>query len=535
MNPLPVISLPLSCFSNGFGAYQNNYHSLLAVYFTLANLPLHERRRLLCNKLITLGPFASSFCNAIQSLAPIHLELEKGLEISLYIGQDLMATTLVSAFFLVHCSNSPQQNNSSGMLRHNATFGCCECLIGKDARQDLDYDIYNDGRYQGIIDAVRAKASWLNTKTQRQKTLSEFGLAEEKSVWNTLAPALPQFTAYAYKACYADLSGITTRVYKLINNWLLTEVCGREAYLIAFRHITLPAGWQQFQNPISHIKLYGFAEKGCLSLIQPFIFSDFLQDVYIRAEALMGIKKEFATKLTGTTASGTTVSKLFLKLLVMLANSNPMVLKSPLSSNDQKEVCNKLIDFRVYFQRFAKLTATSKDKDAGEKAVRWPNIHQALHAYQCLCDFASLRNTEVSVRETKHKQLKDKAQRTNKVHFDKQLILDTAQKEAIKAVINQAEAGKGLWICMHDLTSKSYGRIELDWISLKYIYIYMNIGVYGIGPRLSKWPSIRSNNQTPAVSQFTYIPAIYCITCRIWKGQNNQRKKRKKAPFGAPV
>lgn len=132
LNPLPVISLPLSCFSDGFGAYRNNYHSLLAIYLTIGNLPLNERRRLLNNHLVTLGPFASSARDTISSLAPVHLQLERGMKMNITVSRNQVVETYVAAFHHLHCSDLPQQNDSSGTLRHNATYGCRGCLIGRE-------------------------------------------------------------------------------------------------------------------------------------------------------------------------------------------------------------------------------------------------------------------------------------------------------------------------------------------------------------------------------------------------------------------
>lgn len=242
------------------------------------------------------------------------------------------------------------------------------------------------------MDAVREKAATHLSKAVRQRKLAEFGLAEERAVWNIIAPALPQFTPYAYEFCHSDLSGMETRKNELINKWLLTEVRGCEAYIIAFRRVTIPVGWPKFQNPISHLRSYGFAEKGRLSLVHPFIFADFFQEVYIRQESLKRIKTEFAVELRQPAVTPVT---LVMKLLTMFADSNAGALKGALTSDEQTEVAKRLVQCRSFFQRFARLTGTKNDEDAGEKAIRRPNIHQALHVPQTLKDYATLRNTEV--------------------------------------------------------------------------------------------------------------------------------------------
>ncbi|KAI5797958.1 hypothetical protein DFH27DRAFT_611888 [Peziza echinospora] len=436
-NPLPVVSIPMSYFSDGFGAWRNSYHSLFAIYHVMANLPLHLRRKLHNNKLVTLGPFGAKFQDVIAALAPASLRLDAGLPITLSIGSAVPGApaaadvqTVVCAYHHVHTSDLPQQNDSSGTLRQNAAVGCRSCLIPASARSDLEYDIWLNGRYELLMDAVRLKAETATSKKQTKDTLIEFGLADRPGPWNLISPALPQFgTSFPIDVCHSELSGMTSRVLEVITSWFLTEKLGCAAYIAAFRRISLPQGWSRLQNPVTHQMSYSFADKGRLSLLLPYIFRDFMRgSKFIRSDALTKLRREF---------SDTDPHSHFQRLLVLLARSNAMVLQSPLSDTQATELVHRTLEFRAFFQRFVKLTGTAKDEDAGEKQLRRPNVHQAVHLAGNLLDYATMRNVEVSIGETKHKQLKEKAQRSNKSHVDKQLILDTSRKEALRAVINR--------------------------------------------------------------------------------------------------
>jgi hypothetical protein len=287
LNPLPVVTLPLVFFTDGFGAYRNSYRSLLAVYTISANLPEQERRRLHNLKLLTIGPFGSSLPDVIRALAPAGKALDRGMILDLKIG-DHIVQSYVCAYQFMHTSDFPQQNDSSGTLRQNATYGCRLCLINKEYRDDLTYNVCLHGRYQLEMEQARATVSSI-AKTRRAELLGRLGLAEEVSPWTIISPAINQFEIFALDVCHSEgsgrpqkltcllpplantIAGMCGIINSLVKDWLLTEKAGIAAYISSFRTLVLPSGWPRFQNPITHHKSYGFAEKLRLSLMQPFV------------------------------------------------------------------------------------------------------------------------------------------------------------------------------------------------------------------------------------------------------------------------
>jgi hypothetical protein len=227
-------------------------------------------------------------------------------------------------------------------------------------------------------------------------------------------------------------TGMCGIINSLIKDWLLTEKSGITAYINSFRSLILPTGWPRFQNPISHHKSYGFAEKLRLSLMQPFIFADFLSPKYCRAESVSRINKEFRTELS----AGLSFRAIVIRLFVFSATNSYLVAKSPLTAHEQGQLVSNMLSFRIYLQRFVKLTGTLKDEAAGDKLTKRPNMHQALHVAKYLEDYATTVNCDVSLGEAKHRHLKDKAQHANKVSVDKQIMLDVARKDAIRTVLN---------------------------------------------------------------------------------------------------
>ncbi|KAI5789162.1 hypothetical protein EDC01DRAFT_629963 [Geopyxis carbonaria] len=110
--------------------------------------------------------------------------------------------------------------------------------------------------------------------------------------------------------------------------------------------------------------------------------------------------------------------------------------RTKLCRDQQIQLGHNMLNYRRYFQRFAKLMGSPKQEDAGEKKIRRPNIHQGIHVDKYLQDYCTMMNCEVSVNETKHKECKSKAARANKVHVDKQIMIDSARKEAVRSVVN---------------------------------------------------------------------------------------------------
>jgi hypothetical protein len=217
LNPLPVVTLPLIFFTDGFGTYRNSYRSLLAVYTGIANLPEQERRRLHNLKLLTVGPFGSSLTDVIRALAPAGKALDRGMILDLHIGNCRMQS-YVCAYQFLHTSDLPQQNDSSGTLRQNATYGCRLCLINKDYRDDLNYNVCLHGRYQMEMERAREAVS-STARTRRVDLLGRLGLAEEVSPWTIISPAINQFEMFSLDVCHSEGSG------KCHHRYLYTNRC----------------------------------------------------------------------------------------------------------------------------------------------------------------------------------------------------------------------------------------------------------------------------------------------------------------------
>lgn len=88
--------------------------------------------------LFTLGLYSSNIDDVIKAIGLILRTLDRGQRIR-FLGKD--KDSMLYASVLVYLSNILQQNENSRTLGPIATFGCRSCLIPKEKRSDLYFDI----------------------------------------------------------------------------------------------------------------------------------------------------------------------------------------------------------------------------------------------------------------------------------------------------------------------------------------------------------------------------------------------------------
>lgn len=165
------------------------------------------------------------------------------------------------------------------------------------------------------------------------------------------------------------------------------------------------------------MKSYNFAEKGRFSIILPYILRMFLREEFCRAEAWRKIGKEFAQESVNP---GFSIEGQVIRLAVSLASSNAYIFKESLTEEEKDITCQRIMGFRLLFQRFGKLMGTDKDLKKGENIIKRPNIHQGLHFAGELALYALLSKTLTDDGEANHKDLKKIADSSNGVS-----LLDT--------------------------------------------------------------------------------------------------------------
>lgn len=123
----------------------------------------------------------------------------------------------VSFFAMGYLGDMPQQQDGAGFLRQNATYGCRCCVIPKDLKGDLQYDVVSNGRYHHEVVLARNKAANMRgTKT----FFKNLGMSETPSPLTILSPALDLITFFGPDSPHSEWGGI----FKLMHELLFTNI-----------------------------------------------------------------------------------------------------------------------------------------------------------------------------------------------------------------------------------------------------------------------------------------------------------------------
>ncbi|KAL9635849.1 MAG: hypothetical protein Q9204_002463 [Flavoplaca sp. TL-2023a] len=152
-----TLSIPLIVFIDAFGVYRNMYRSLMGIYATVAALNWRERKRRSNVFPLTLGPYASEFSDVLQTLQPNLSQLHEGNVVMDIDGEE----TILLAYTLASTGDMPQQASSGSFASPQAMRGCSKCLVTKEQRANLTFDIYHNARAYYRVIHERAKGEAL--------------------------------------------------------------------------------------------------------------------------------------------------------------------------------------------------------------------------------------------------------------------------------------------------------------------------------------------------------------------------------------
>ena len=160
---VPKLSVPLLTFIDGFGLYRNMYRCLMGMYLMIAAFSSRERYRRTNVFPLTLGPHGSNFPDVIEALGGMMQQLDRGLTLSIN-GLE----TFVCVFTMAYTGDMPQQQENSGFLSQNATFGCQFYEVSAGERSNLQFDILGQGCFHHEVLRQREHMYSINGKTARE-------------------------------------------------------------------------------------------------------------------------------------------------------------------------------------------------------------------------------------------------------------------------------------------------------------------------------------------------------------------------------
>lgn len=259
-----VRSIPILVFIDDFGIFRNMYRALKAFYITLAGLPYSERRKIVNNFTLTLGPHGADFDQSILCFSESFRELLLGKKVSVN-GDYVFLNISVIAF----TADMPQQAANSGALAHRANIGCRSCYCPKERRGDMDYDIVENGRYYSEVALKRLHGQGIKSKTQCNEFFRSHGLQKQISPLEELVPSLDVTLGCAYDIPHSEWKGLGQSLQKVLCDSILNSH-GLQAYYAAFQKFIIPVQWSRIQSP-QHQRSWSLSENGRAILLTPLI------------------------------------------------------------------------------------------------------------------------------------------------------------------------------------------------------------------------------------------------------------------------
>ncbi|KAI1104417.1 hypothetical protein F4804DRAFT_332300 [Jackrogersella minutella] len=372
---IPVISIPLLTFIDGFGLYRNVFRTLLGYYLTPAGMNSKDRKKRENTFPLFLSPHGSVFDDVIDSLRAL-IPLDKGVEVTVK-GQRVM----LCAFTLAYLGDMPQQDHNAGCLGPSASKFCRFCLIGRKTMQDafdnedpseiLYFNIDKHGRFCHQIRDMRRMMDSLPTIKQRQTYSSQWGMTMRKPALMQISPALDPIMTRPSDAAHSEYNGLNNLMHGLLIKDILTQKAGREYYGM-LRTWRFPPGWHRLQSPIHYFMQYNLSAHAKWSVIIPGLLNFWLKEEHIRT-------KFWNAAVLHPALNGETVIDHIVRAYAALAKSNSVLMGPRISADDRKNLTSIVVRAREAFQQlvlFAKFTPDKeKHRSSRESSTRMRQHH----------------------------------------------------------------------------------------------------------------------------------------------------------------
>ena len=340
------ISVPLLCFMDAFGLYRNMYRSLMGIYLIFAGLSVKERKRRSNVLPLTFGPHGSELKDVCEALKPGIAALDRGLSIVIN-GQK----QVVCAFIMVWLGDMPQQQDNSGFKRQNAGRGCRFCTINTESRDELDFDIVLQGRYNHSTQALRRKEKQMSKSAWRSFCV-EWGLAEAPPAVASLTPALDIIRTRPTDPAHSEYAGISKLAHDLLMHAILNAE-GQRSYTTQLQKFPFPPGWGRLQSPQHHLDSYRIQEHARASIIIPVLLRCWLTSRFIKPLFLSAMRGIF----TQPEFSNMSPSSIITRVYASIAKSNSVVMAETMTTQDRATMAITIREARLKLQLLQKSAA----------------------------------------------------------------------------------------------------------------------------------------------------------------------------------
>ncbi|KAI0592714.1 hypothetical protein F4775DRAFT_597943 [Biscogniauxia sp. FL1348] len=286
---IPVASIPLQTFIDGFGVFSNSYRSLLGYYITPCALKAKDRLRPGNIIPLVLGPHGSDFSDIVKGLGTL-VDLDYGIEVEIN-----GVTTLLCAWTMVFIGDQPQQAENCGFKSPRAHKFCRCCYIGvgqksfADPSSTAEFDSVTHGRYHHQVTQMQqTMASYEGAKKVMYG--SQWGIKNPFPALQSLAPALDIILSRPYDPCHSEYSGLFNLAHFLFRDGILNPNAVDE-YTLELRAFQFPPGARRLQSPKHHLSSYEMSAHAVWGIIIPLFLREWLEPSHLKPRFLAAARE----------------------------------------------------------------------------------------------------------------------------------------------------------------------------------------------------------------------------------------------------
>lgn len=271
----------IDLYYDDFGAFNKAYHKLGGIYVQFGNMNRELRKKLRNHFLIGFVPFGGEFKDTIEEFILDMKELQSGILMTIRDEQ-----VWVSAGFGMCTADLPQGNDMAGIKRHNAEFGCRTCKVSQNQLSNIDFDIFQNGRYHHLTNKIFNEIKAAPNITTKKHIAQEHGVCLVPNILDDLFRNRHLQTPQDPFHC---LAGLARRLFDHLFKYEL-EKSGLDALHNTWRNFEIPRNWKRIQSPITHLDSYWMSDSLRLIMLMPFILSRCLNSTHLKQHFAITIK-----------------------------------------------------------------------------------------------------------------------------------------------------------------------------------------------------------------------------------------------------
>jgi len=273
----------IDLYYDDFGAFNRAYHKLGGIYIQIGNMKRELRKKLRNHFLISFVPFGGEFNDVLEEFISDMKELQSGVLMTTRNEQ-----VWVSAGLGMVTADLPQGNDMAGIKRHNAEYGCRTCKVPQSRLSDIDFDIFQNGRYHHLTNKIFDEIKSSQNITTRKRIAQEHGVCLIPNILDDLFRDRHLQTPQDPFHC---LAGLARRFFDHLFKCEL-EKSGLDAFHNEWKSFEIPNSWKRLQSPITHFESYWMSDSLRLVMIMPFILSRCLIPAHFKQGFAESIKNE---------------------------------------------------------------------------------------------------------------------------------------------------------------------------------------------------------------------------------------------------